>query len=559
MGAIVSDILGLTSVAEYLDCMKVVTYQIDNALVRQGQVLWVSVAANPGAWADLAVRIQSELVFREAICHLVGRWPRLTFLASRVDDTYPGGKAALAIDQEYCDAAGLPKPHGVPPPDEGTARLGVVLTEDEVQRAHRTIANLRPEVRTLIQRKHRELIDLKTAVNLRLMGFYPTFFARPGGPNSLLPDCFNIGQAIEYMGVKFRSDFDLPAANPNHMSGVNVGKGSKTVRNMGTTTRTANTYAKDVLGWMALTLFRHWFGQYVVSLPDQEANVDGGWVVYDAIARGGEAYLDYPAIESFCCWFPVSSKGRTDFEAQMTKIKEELKVYPADLVANRLTLDLSKGAEVVKASARSLEELFGKNSGVAGERGQLKLQYLVCTQVSGGELPWKLTKDSVAAAVQAEQRPLRRTLDPGKNPHIPLPIPPFATGRKRERYLTAPPARPDKRTGSSDDDTPLRQKANKRRKVSDQGPGASNQDGDESAGGSRPAGSPTGSEIEVNNASAVAPDSHAGGKGAQRSGKAKQRVSGHREQASDGRSSRSENAGNEDAIFVSPSRSEFDD
>lgn len=42
--------------------------------MRQDEVLWKSIASSPTIWADLAYRVQSPAIFKEAVIHLVGRW-----------------------------------------------------------------------------------------------------------------------------------------------------------------------------------------------------------------------------------------------------------------------------------------------------------------------------------------------------------------------------------------------------------------------------------------------------------------------------------------------------
>ncbi|KAI9843285.1 MAG: hypothetical protein M1837_006500 [Sclerophora amabilis] len=68
------DSMGLIDVARRLGSMSVVSESIDISLLRQGQVLFRSIASNAMAWSKLANRVKSPSMFREAVIHLVGQW-----------------------------------------------------------------------------------------------------------------------------------------------------------------------------------------------------------------------------------------------------------------------------------------------------------------------------------------------------------------------------------------------------------------------------------------------------------------------------------------------------
>ena len=74
---LVADIIGLLDVAESLGSLKVITLNVDNALIKQGQVLYRSISANAAVWASLAMRLHSEVIMREAIIHMVGQWTKM--------------------------------------------------------------------------------------------------------------------------------------------------------------------------------------------------------------------------------------------------------------------------------------------------------------------------------------------------------------------------------------------------------------------------------------------------------------------------------------------------
>ena len=385
---VINDIFGIIGVAEYLQCVDAVAWQLENCLVHQGQMVWVSVAANPTAWAELGLRIKSELVFKEAVIHLVGRWPRLLYYASRVRSNYPAGEEALRKDEEYAYSVGLPDPR-LPSTFDPRNQAKLEVSEADAHQAYKDIKYLRPEIRVLIHLKVRELEERKKTVNLRLMGFYPTFFSRAGVSHSMAPSHTTIASAIDYVGQQF-AHVDTTGPNPQAL-GISVGPGSNTVRNTGTSVR-ASTYGKDVLGWMGLTLFRHWFGQYVLSLTSGIPNLDGGWAVYAAIERGGLAYLDHEALEGFVNWFPLSAKSRREFEIQVDRFKTELKGYVEDVMKDNLSLDRGKAAEVVRKSGKDPVAAFGRTPGVVMSDKSFRLEYLVCTEVKSEEMPWKLRR-----------------------------------------------------------------------------------------------------------------------------------------------------------------------
>ena len=395
MFSVLQSLWGLAMVAEYLQCISAITHQVDHKLARFGQRLWVAVAANPAEWADVGLRLRSESVFQEAICHLVGRWPRMTYIANRTRHCYPGGETALEADEAYCEAVGLKSPRTVPVGDE-RSKPALNLSEDNALRIFSTIRSMRPEIRTLVQAKHQALEAAKRSVNSRIMGYYPTFFARAGGGTSFAARRTTIGDAISWAG-QHMAGAGISGPDPD-AQGLAVGRGSRTTSNTGTSVR-MSTYGKEVMGWMALTLIRHWFGQRVVMLQPNTL-IDGGWKYYKAIHAGGDAYLGFDEVESFTSWFPLSGKARRQLEEQLDSIKKELKHYVKDLMTNRLELDPPRAGDAVREEMGGQENLFGPHSGVAftGD-GQLRIKYLVCTEVKRDEFPWVL-----AAKLEAKQK-----------------------------------------------------------------------------------------------------------------------------------------------------------
>ncbi len=121
IATVLNDCVGLIDVADNVGSIHVISESVDIALLRQGQVLFRSIAANATAWADLAFRVRSPTIFKEAMVHLVGQWNLLS----------------------QADRDGL-----------------------------------KPEVLNLCQRKHEELKLMKQAVEIRILGHYPVVVQR---------------------------------------------------------------------------------------------------------------------------------------------------------------------------------------------------------------------------------------------------------------------------------------------------------------------------------------------------------------------------------------------
>jgi hypothetical protein len=71
---VLEDCILLLDIAESIRAMPVVRQTVDISLMRQGPMLYQSIAANAVDWGNFAVRIQSPTIFREAVIHLVGQW-----------------------------------------------------------------------------------------------------------------------------------------------------------------------------------------------------------------------------------------------------------------------------------------------------------------------------------------------------------------------------------------------------------------------------------------------------------------------------------------------------
>ena len=137
-------------------------------------------------------------------------------------------------------------------------------------------------VRALVERKFKELGISKEAIEMRILGHYPDFLTRDA------------------------------ADKPGRPS-----------------------YASDIYMWMAICFFRHWFAQAISEDKTRRA-ADGGYAFYNALAKGGQAYLSHRDFQSFHKYFPMSSKACNVLEANMGSLKEDVKKFVADICVSRV-------------------------------------------------------------------------------------------------------------------------------------------------------------------------------------------------------------------------------
>lgn len=102
-------------------------------------------------------------------------------------------------------------------------------------------------------------------------------------------------------------------------------------------------YAKDILRWMALCFFRHWFGQRIVSQRGHFAD-DGGYELYQQLATGKEAYMDKTVMNQFHSKLPMTPKSMGVVEKHVEMIKNYVKnmVENSGVLANKCQLDVGK-------------------------------------------------------------------------------------------------------------------------------------------------------------------------------------------------------------------------
>lgn len=78
------DATQLLQAACYLDGISVVRVIVEAHLLRLGQVLWKHLAANPERWVHITARLQSPVMFKECMLHLVGGY----HIPGRIDIRY---------------------------------------------------------------------------------------------------------------------------------------------------------------------------------------------------------------------------------------------------------------------------------------------------------------------------------------------------------------------------------------------------------------------------------------------------------------------------------------
>jgi hypothetical protein len=228
LATVLSGCMGLVDVAETVQAVDSVRQYVDLALLRQAPVLWNSVASNPTAWAELGRRVHSPTIFKEGIVHIVGKWNDM---------------------------------------DESTKR------------------DLHPDLRAVCDRKYRELEIAKEAIELRILGHYPSFLCRDA------------------------------AAKPGRA-----------------------TYSNDIYMWMAICFYRQWFAQAISDGRNRVAR-DGGYEFYHQIGQAGQAYLNHETFLNFHKYFPMSSKACNVLEANMGILKEEVKHFVHDILQSSVNVE----------------------------------------------------------------------------------------------------------------------------------------------------------------------------------------------------------------------------
>lgn len=87
---------------------------------------------------------------------------------------------------------------------------------------------------------------------------------------------------------------------------------------------TKDSYASDVVTWMAVAAYRQWMGMNLVRDKTHQAN-DMGFAFFTQLHKGGEAYLGREALEQFTKLFPMSPKLTSVLRERLLGIKDTVK------------------------------------------------------------------------------------------------------------------------------------------------------------------------------------------------------------------------------------------
>ncbi|KAI8937943.1 hypothetical protein NX059_005626 [Plenodomus lindquistii] len=141
-------------------------------------------------------------------------------------------------------------------------------------------------------------------------------------------------------------------------------------------------YAKDILVWMALSFFRHWVGQRLITEQGRLAK-DSGFALYKCLGTAGEAYMDKSVINQFHTKFPMTKKALNVLENHLYEIKECIKgvVTAHEILKTTCQLDIHR----------------------------FPVGYLTCTEFARGDFPW------LKKIAEAPMRPKKREYQRGGN------------------------------------------------------------------------------------------------------------------------------------------------
>jgi hypothetical protein len=147
------------------------------------------------------------------------------------------------------------------------------------------------QVRELCQKKHDELDEYKRWIECQILKFYPAHLGRE------------------------------------------IGAPPKVISRM--------SYSNDIMDWMALSVFRHWFAS-ALALNRHRLAPDGGFWLYSQLASAGGAYLSKQELRSFHQKFPMSTRGENVLEEHVNGLKDEIKSIVAGLMRNESLLDTDR-------------------------------------------------------------------------------------------------------------------------------------------------------------------------------------------------------------------------
>lgn len=117
----------LMDAADSVGAAATVRAHIDNSLMRHGQLLYRAILALPILWGNLAIKLESPAIFKDAVIHVVGKWNSLSNAEKR---------------------------------------------------------NMNPHFRAICEQKAAELYKIKGAVEIRILGHHPQVLWRKAGSTS---------------------------------------------------------------------------------------------------------------------------------------------------------------------------------------------------------------------------------------------------------------------------------------------------------------------------------------------------------------------------------------
>lgn len=112
---------------------------------------------------------------------------------------------------------------------------------------------------------------------------------------------------------------------------------------------------------MALTFFRHWVSQRLITGKGRDAS-DGGYELFSALGTGGDTYMDKSVINQFHTRFPMTKKAVNVLENHLFEIKECIKkvVDDSKVLRSQCQLDVHR----------------------------FPVKYLTCTEFAREDFPW---------------------------------------------------------------------------------------------------------------------------------------------------------------------------
>lgn len=102
-----------------------------------------------------------------------------------------------------------------------------------------------------------------------------------------------------------------------------------------------NSYANDILHWMALSIFRQWLAHQIADDNTHHAK-DMGYGFMKAVKAGGEHYLGETEIQHWHQFFPMSARAANVVEMKLDEIKKHVKQWTRGLFINESKLDMKQ-------------------------------------------------------------------------------------------------------------------------------------------------------------------------------------------------------------------------